>query len=239
MSDRIHRRSRLPRRLAKKISAYAATVVALGANHDGSQGAIVHTDLGPGGIMISGATLDPGVFALDLDANGSHDFVLYHGFTSPSSDGGQSFDVRIRPIGNGNRVLGAPSTFTDPYSHLIPRAFQTGKSISSHLPVADRSMLASYAYSPFNPSSSGAFNNGQVAFVGLLIDIDSGVHAGWARIQVPSRREAVIFDYAYETTPGVPIIAGAVPEPPSLVLLAAGAAGLAALRRKRRALGGV
>lgn len=55
---------------------------------------------------------------------------------------------------------------------------------------------------------------------------------GWARISVAAAGNGNVVDWAYEDT-GAPITAGAVPEPGSLTLLAAGAAGLAQWRRRR------
>jgi PEP-CTERM motif len=39
---------------------------------------------------------------------------------------------------------------------------------------------------------------------------------------------------AFDNTPGTPIIAGAIPEPGTLALLAFGAAGVAAIHRRRK-----
>ena len=55
---------------------------------------------------------------------------------------------------------------------------------------------------------------------------------GWARISIAAAGNGNIVDWAYENT-GASITAGAVPEPSSLGLLAAGTAGLAQWRRRR------
>ncbi len=60
----------------------------------------------------------------------------------------------------------------------------------------------------------------------------AGTLYGWARMSVGTTGDGNVVDWAYENT-GASITAGAVPEPGSLGLLAAGAAGLAQWRRRR------
>ncbi|MBX3405243.1 MAG: hypothetical protein KF869_00660 [Phycisphaeraceae bacterium] len=75
------------------------------------------------------------------------------------------------------------------------------------------------------------------AFLGFVIDIDGQSHYGWARAQLlfndppsPTAFGVSVLDYAYQTEPGVPILAGQVPAPGAAALLGLGAI---ALRRKR------
>jgi hypothetical protein len=75
-------------------------------------------------------------------------------------------------------------------------------------------------------------------FLGLYFEIPGdGFHFGWARLNMTGDKSATatLVDWAYETIPDTPIIAGAVPEPSSLSLgfLALGAVGVAALVRSR------
>lgn len=87
------------------------------------------------------------------------------------------------------------------------------------------------------------FSNGASGFVGFSIQLDTGLHYGWLQLAGVTANPdgndvfATIVDFAYESTPDVSILAGAtsdtiIPEPGSLALLAAGAAGLVT-RRKR------
>ncbi len=72
-------------------------------------------------------------------------------------------------------------------------------------------------------------------FVGLYSDEADGRHFGWADITTgPARNEFTLHSFAFSDTAGVGVLAGAgeVPEPATMGLLALGAAGLIA-RRKR------
>jgi len=76
---------------------------------------------------------------------------------------------------------------------------------------------------------------GQTGYMGLQFDADDGTHFGWVHMTVYAEHPGMtIHSWAYETTPGVGIIAGAVPEPSSALLAVIG--GLAAwnLRRCRK-----
>jgi hypothetical protein len=74
--------------------------------------------------------------------------------------------------------------------------------------------------------------------LGFELGIAGQKHFGWVRVQVDLSSESGastyrVIDGAYEDVAGVAIEAGAIPEPASLGLLAAGAAGLLAYRGRR------
>ncbi len=78
---------------------------------------------------------------------------------------------------------------------------------------------------------------GTGGYVGLQWDIGNGdVRYGWARVDVTevNNGTATLYSFAYESDANMPITAGAVPEPTSLALLAAGGGALALGRRRRR-----
>ena len=83
----------------------------------------------------------------------------------------------------------------------------------------------------------GGWNGGATGYVGLEINGGSGSNYGWAQISYVDNfgsSTLTLIDFAYETTTGVGIETGAIPEPTNLALLVAGAAGLLALRRSRQ-----
>ncbi|MDQ6862013.1 MAG: PEP-CTERM sorting domain-containing protein [Verrucomicrobiota bacterium] len=85
---------------------------------------------------------------------------------------------------------------------------------------------------------AAAIPPGTMAFAGFRFTAADGVHYGWVQLSVNAG--IIRFSRAgYETTPGVPILAGtgaAVPEPSTLAMLAVGAVGVvgAAIKRRRR-----
>lgn len=83
----------------------------------------------------------------------------------------------------------------------------------------------------------GYFTGLESAYAGLQFQQGGETYYGWVRVGAPvvGINGGWIYDYAYETRPNMPILAGAgVPEPSTLWLLAAGAAAL--LFRKRTSI---
>ncbi len=75
-------------------------------------------------------------------------------------------------------------------------------------------------------------------YLGLAFDISGATHYGWARLTVNADTTATLHDWAYESSAGRGIAAGqTVPEPGTLALLALGAAGVGAMRNRRRRQG--
>jgi len=73
------------------------------------------------------------------------------------------------------------------------------------------------------------------AFLGMMVDVpNSSPHFGWVRLSVDDDLGITLHDFAVESDSEKAILAGAgIPEPGSLGLLALGAAGLLAWRKRR------
>jgi hypothetical protein len=86
----------------------------------------------------------------------------------------------------------------------------------------------------FDVGCTGDFR-GQQAYMGVEFQRASGTHYGWVSLYVSpfATPVAVIDSWAWETRPGVPILAGAVPEPSAWALLVGGGVLIVWFRRKR------
>ena len=94
--------------------------------------------------------------------------------------------------------------------------------------------VGSMAYGAANPLAE--FNDVTDAYIGVAFPIAAVNHYGWIRVDVNNAAGTfLVKDWAYESEPGVGILAGHIPEPGTLGMLAAGAAGVLALRRRRQA----
>ena len=91
----------------------------------------------------------------------------------------------------------------------------------------------STAYGPQYYAGGTLLPDGLPTYLGVRFDQGNGYQYGWIGV-VRNGQETDAFAWGYETEPGVPIPAGA-PEPGSLALLAFGAAGTMARRRRREA----
>ena len=74
------------------------------------------------------------------------------------------------------------------------------------------------------------------AFVGVEFAIGADTHYGWIRVEVfaPPGNGGTIMDWAYNSIPGQPILAGQVPEPSTWALFAGGCLAFFAFGRLRR-----
>jgi hypothetical protein len=96
------------------------------------------------------------------------------------------------------------------------------------------------SYGSWLPGPGGASG-----FLGIQFELSGNTHHGWANITVNPDFSTTLHSFAYEACPdedihigstsgGATCDAGAVPEPHSAALMALGAAGIVALRRRRK-----
>ena len=92
----------------------------------------------------------------------------------------------------------------------------------------------SWTYSSTHPWSTGADNT--EGFIGFFYAQGADRNYGWAQFTYNNgaNRSLTLTSFAYETTPNTAITIQPVPEPTTLGLMVSGAAGIAALRRRRK-----
>lgn len=116
------------------------------------------------------------------------------------------------------------------YTYAHRHTYSCGKSTCSYY---------SYTYSyRSNLAYSGPTPNYSPYYVGVEFTRSAQTYYGWIELEnyvTPTYAEVELLGYAYNTTPGDSIPAGlTTPEPATLPLYALGAAGILALRRRRR-----
>ncbi len=96
---------------------------------------------------------------------------------------------------------------------------------------------------PYAATFNGAWNTGYSGlwqgvegYVGIEFGNGLNRHYAWVRVGSPlvGLYGGYVYDWAYETRPGVPILAGAIPEPSTWALLVGGGVLMVLLRKKRR-----
>ncbi len=219
------------RRFDKQLIAYSAAAGAALAVAVPIQASIIHTNI-PDVLIPQGYE-----WGLDLNTGGSPEFMIqclgtatgpYDVCRFLSSDGG---GVAINGLG---AVIGYTGGF---YRYVA--LLNTGDPISGGQNIQTSGAgprLASNWYG----ASYGLWTGGvSEKFAGLRFNIvpSPGVTNtlyGWVKLSVDVGLTSItVHSYAYESTPDTLIHAGQIPEAGSLALLAAGAAGVLAWRKKR------
>ena len=208
----------LTRRTAYSLAAGAAVGAAGVANAAAPDDSIVYS--GVQDIAIGqGGSLD-----LNLDGDGFTDVLL----KNYSLSGGNYMGATVN--GYPGQLVG----FNNGLAYVS--ALSDGDPIDGA--TVGPSFFGSLAYGSVNPNAE--FDSADGAFIGLSFPIGGNAqefrHFGWVRVTIDQPSGTfIINDWAYNTVPNEGVAAGAVPEPATLGLLAAGAAGVAAMRKRRAA----
>ena len=217
---------------AKRLLAYSAAA-GLGAFAFGQQAnaAIVHVDIPD--VTLDVRATGPGYeIYLDIDGDTDTDFkIQFVDFGSQyAAVRGRSMDYNLSMT---NKAKG---------NDYYIRSFDTGNIIGFGNPNAAVCTGAGEIIKPTGAGAAG-FGRDVDSYMGFALHEDgsSDFYFGWIRLQTDWNPDpapygvadgVTVFEFAYETEANTDIVAGAVPEPATLGMLAAGLGGLAVRRRK-------
>jgi PEP-CTERM motif len=120
------------------------------------------------------------------------------------------------------------------YTELFPDPLQLYPGVTVYYGIGITATTANtylLSYGALDGSSGGVWY-GREAYMGFALLPGNDFNFGWLRIREFGGFGGYFLEYAYETEPNVPIFAGQVPEPSSVLLVALGSAG-SLLRRRR------
>jgi hypothetical protein len=182
-------------------------------------------------------TLGPGS-SYDLTINGSgtlyHFFFDSHGYACVPGPTCTVEENRVDTLTNA--IIGRLEPPVPEQTNTFVTALMAGESIDAtrmDFITANPGLLSGKDEGSFyGDFVSAPFPETQYA--GLRFDLADGTHYGWIEARTDFN-EVTLTRFGYESEPGVGTTAGAgVPEPGTLALLALGAAGVAAMRRRSR-----
>lgn len=173
---------------------------------------------------------------LDLNGDGVTDFTFLASISL----------VGVRAE-NSSRVLVREPPPPDLPGPAVP--LSSGFEIGPDSAIADLIWFEGHSQGPGTPGYENDFRNlilclsgtcvgdfkGHNAFLGVEFFIDANIHYGWINVKIeedfPFGR---IYGWAYGSTPNTPILAGAIPEPSTLLLLLSGGLGLLFIKSRYR-----
>ncbi|BBO86547.1 hypothetical protein DSCO28_71130 [Desulfosarcina ovata subsp. sediminis] len=188
------------------------------------------------------ATAGAALLALNLSTDANAAIVSGTNFTvngNPLTNPTLASSVRDRLVAfNGKASWSVGDRFSqylgDPQMILTASIYAGGswnvKILDSGYKISAGRYFAGYPYWTSNCGESG--------YMGIKFKISGSWHYGWIEASINAAGDEItLYSWAYEDVAGQPIDAGdtgsPVPIPGSLALLASGAAGLAALRRRK------
>jgi PEP-CTERM motif len=155
-------------------------------------------------------TLD---FAIDIDGDGTTDFILR------SNDSGSSINNAFLIPQGGNTIVNMNS-----YVAALNSAEVIGSSLDPVYQWSNAKTPISAAAILLDPTpvEEGNFVGKSSAHIGFDLVRNGANYYGWMYLSSPNNDAAIyanLVSWAYETSPDTPIAAGAVPEPSAIMLL--------------------
>jgi len=167
-----------------------------------------------------------GTVNLDINLDGTPEYTFQRN-SNPSG-----FTNGLNTYGNSVVGFNAPPFVKPPGSYAS--LLQAGELIDGSLNYVSGSGVFLSGFDSFVGPYGQFYGNSGFAGLSFHLQGESGVHYGWAELHDPPG-DLTVVRVGYETEQNTGIVTPSlVPEPGTLALLAAGAAGVLALRRRQR-----
>jgi len=193
------------------------------------RGAVIFTDV-PDVNLMAGGFGGEASYNLDFNNDGINEIQVASRYG----------DFFVTTLGNGSRIAGIAASPPDIGGFAHP--FTLGNIVGPQTPdFRSWNLGISGLLSCQEIGCIGLWRSGGTNFLGVEFQLYSDTHYGWVAIDMPAIfGGGILLSYAYESEPNSQIIAGAIPEPSSAMLVATGTALLwkrnAKTRKENKAL---
>ncbi len=162
----------------------------------------------------------------DVNNDGIADFTL----NSPDT-----IAINLTPL-NNNAILSvlAPPLDIGAYIYALPPGAEISSSLNPAFVWFDRNSSGGTAtiVASSTAGSLGYFQGSTDAYAGIRLESGGNYYYGWLHIQNFGLNLGQISEWAYESSPNTPILAGQVPEPSLRALFIVGTVVLSVLRKR-------
>lgn len=214
--------------------AKGGTTILLAGITSNSMASIVQSPTVGSGVSTPSST---GTTTWDIDGDSVNEFELTQVTSATPSNIFAYFNSAPGAFGR----LVVPGTATNNGIAKLNYGFEVGATLASgnqFLTAPQNSnSVTTYGTNVGGDAANGGWSIGDTGFFGFRFQLAGNTHYGWGELMISgldTGTSFIIMDAYFENTPDESIEVGQVPEP-NVALLALGAAGVAAWRRRRNA----
>jgi hypothetical protein len=191
----------MKKNLQSRISKYTAVAGAV-VSAAGAQAQVVYTDVNPDYSHDAPQNNGFAIYPLDLNNDQTFDFLIASRDTVTTATVRYTLAV---PYGAGNAVAGE-----NPGGYDYALALDMNSMVDSTLNWIAATNTMAYNVNSANPYNEN-WNGVTDKYLGLKFIVGGNTHYGWARLDSYAIGDSVVVkDYAYEATPNVGILTGAM-----------------------------